>query len=401
MRLLLFQNRPAIRVYKLGWTLQTLGHEVAIAHKARRPLIAEHAWLAERLLHVPMSKSEHLAELSRAADVTVLFNADVMAQGTEGDRRVTFVGDLSGLRENGAEQAEIERDVLRSSAGLMFVSEAQLALAEREYGPFSAPRISIHNGPLEAMLGGPPAERLSAADRRVHVVYSGMMQAESGTPRDVVPVLERLLDDPAIVVHVIPGAATTVPPAVAAHAESGRLVLEETVPSRDVIAALRRFDVGLIYVDEAYPQIRDTMRPNKLYEYRAAGLAVVANDGAALRDYLAANSCGSVFEDLDGVAAAVRAAAELRVHPEVETWEAQAAAIDAFFRGLALAPAAALPRPRRTGVVARLRASKKQQRDALAERLAYALSSAPDWRQLASDRSWNAAVDELMSIERG
>lgn len=393
MRFLLFQNRPAIRVYKLAWTLQSLGHEVAIAHKARRPPIAEHAWLAARLLHVPMSQSEHLALLSRAADVTVYFNADVMAQATDGDRRVTFVGDLSGLRENGAEHADVERDVLRSSAGLMFVSEAQQELAEREYGPLGAPRIAIHNGPLEEMCGGDAVERLSAADGRVHVVYSGMMQPESGTPRDVVPVLERLLAEPEIVVHVIPGAATKVPAAVEEHASSGRLVLEQTVPSRDVVAALRRFDVGLIYVDEAYPQIRDTMRPNKLYEYRAAGLAVVANDGAALRGYLGAD--GAVFARLDEVGDAVRAARP--PSRPVETWESQAAQIDAFFRGLEVAAAVALSRPRFT---LRRATSKRERRDRVVERLAYALSASPDWRALAGDRKWNAAVAELIAIEQ-
>ena len=54
-RALLVQHRPAARVYKLAWLLRKLGHSVCIAHGARRPLLEEHAWLAQPFLHVPIA----------------------------------------------------------------------------------------------------------------------------------------------------------------------------------------------------------------------------------------------------------------------------------------------------------------------------------------------------------
>jgi hypothetical protein len=88
------------------------------------------------------------------------------------------------------------------------------------------------------------------------------------------------------------------------------------------------------------------MRPNKLYEYLAAGLPVVANRGRELEQYLREKEAGLVFEGLDEAVPAIRSAAALSRRPgwppPVETYESQASRLDAFFEEV-LAGSRAIP----------------------------------------------------------
>ena len=124
-------------------------------------------------------------------------------------------------------------------------------------------------------------------------------------------------------------------------------VVEPTVTSRELVRSLARFDVGIVYVDEGFGPIRDTMRPNKLYEYLAAGLPVVANRGRELEQYLREKEAGFVFEGLDEAVHGdqERGGSEQAGRgwpPPVETYESQASRLDAFFEEV-LAGSRAIP----------------------------------------------------------
>jgi glycosyltransferase involved in cell wall biosynthesis len=331
------QVRPAIRLYKLACALGR-SHEIVVALGAGRQVRREHGWMAERFEHVEVETVGDVESLAASTDAVV--HCDVTRPLALAGRRhpgyVKFVGDVVGIREDADRSAAREAVCLRAARGQIFTSPVQASCAQELYGPFACPVLALHNGPVEEMLRrSTEVAKLSAADGRIHVVYAGAIAGVSGTSRDVRPLIEALLGEDDLVVHVIGAASKKVPDWVRAHGRAGKLVVDPTVSSRDLVGSLSRFDAGLVYYHDAFPRIRDTTRPNKVYEYLAAGLPVVANRGRAVGEYLAARRAGVLFDRVEEVPAAVRRAVELPRRagwpPPVETYEAQLPLLEAFF----------------------------------------------------------------------
>jgi glycosyltransferase involved in cell wall biosynthesis len=82
------------------------------------------------------------------------------------------------------------------------------------------------------------------------------------------------------------------------------------LPNREALDRVRRADVGMIphYADEAW----NSTIPNKLFDYMAAGLPVVASDAIPVKRVVSTTGCGLVFadRDADDLARALRAAAD-------------------------------------------------------------------------------------------
>lgn len=337
-RALLVQYRPAIRVYKLAWVLRKLGHGVCIVYDPRARPIEEHAWMARTFPHVPAASPEEIDVLAEGMDVVFHFNTDIaFTDGAAGHPGYAlYVGDIGSVRERSrAEKTERETRNLRRARGVIFCSEEQARVADEEHGPLFAPRLVLHNGPVEEMLlHGRERQRLSAADGKVHVVYSGTMTPNPATSRHIQPLVDAVAGAEDLVLHLIGAAGGKVPPALLDLQAAGRLVIDETVSTLDLIPSLSRFDVGLIYVNPEFEQVVRAVRPNKLYEYLAAGLPVVTVAGSAAARYLTERGVGVVIEDLSTVREAIEEARSLREAPgwppPVETYESQGEAIQQF-----------------------------------------------------------------------
>lgn len=341
-RALLVQYRPAIRVYKLAWVLRKLGYGVCIAHDPDRPLLEEHAWMGRLFPHIPVVSPDEVDVLAEEMDLVVHFTVDTTLSDGGGSHPgyTLYVGDIGSVRERStAEKTEREAFNFKRARGLVFVSEEQACLAEDVFGPFGAPRLVLHNGPVEEMLlHGRARPRLSATDGKVHAVYSGVMSPDPSSSRHIQPLVEVVAGSDAIVLHLIGAAGRTVPPALLELQATGRLVIDETVSTLDLIPSLSRFDVGLIYNNPEFEHVVRAVRPNKLYEYLAAGLPVVTVAGSAAAQYLVERGAGVVIDDLSTVREAIEEARLLREAPgwppPVETYESQAPAIQQFLESV-------------------------------------------------------------------
>jgi glycosyltransferase involved in cell wall biosynthesis len=84
--------------------------------------------------------------------------------------------------------------------------------------------------------------------------------------------------------------------------KDGTVEFHGRLPYRDALLALRSFDVGVIphFVQDH----TNTTIPNKIFEYMAAGLAVIASDARPLARIVRETGCGEVFRNQDCVSLA-------------------------------------------------------------------------------------------------
>ena len=126
----------------------------------------------------------------------------------------------------------------------------------------------------------------------------------------------------------------------------GRVRFEGWQPYGRLAAYLAAADLGA--VPHVRDELTDTTIPNKLFEYMAAGLPVVASDCAPIARVVESSGCGAVFRSGDvascaGVLAGLAADAGLRTRlgaagrraaEEVYNWDVDAANLRGLYRGL-------------------------------------------------------------------
>jgi glycogen(starch) synthase len=165
--------------------------------------------------------------------------------------------------------------------------------------PASAPADPADRSPLRAALG-------LAADARI-ALYLGGLQPGRG--------LEILVDVAArlavgdVVVLMGPGHPDYVAALRERAARAGaaeRLVLAPAVPTEDVVRWAAGADVGLALIQNVSLSYFLSL-PNKLFEYVAAGLPVVASDFPELRGVVEGRGLGAVCapDDPDAIARAI------------------------------------------------------------------------------------------------
>jgi len=208
----------------------------------------------------------------------------------------------------------VERWVLpRVDGVLVVVEESRARLIADGVAP---ERVSVvSNTPPLARLreSGEGAHDRKAASAPLRIVYLGLMEGVRGVPV--------LLDAAALLARQnIPFGLTLYGdgkdlPRFRAHARSLGLTASQAdfqgrVPNAAALAALRTMDVGVIphVADESW----NTTVPNKLFDYMAAGLAVVTSDARPAARIVRETGAGLVYQHSDaaGLARALAALAD-------------------------------------------------------------------------------------------
>lgn len=79
---------------------------------------------------------------------------------------------------------------------------------------------------------------------------------------------------------------------------SNRVILQDPVPSRDVVAAAKGADLGIWSLPDISKNFRYAL-PNKVFEYLAAGLPIAVADYPEPRTIVEAHDCGVTFDPYD------------------------------------------------------------------------------------------------------
>jgi glycosyltransferase involved in cell wall biosynthesis len=203
----------------------------------------------------------------------------------------------------------LERRLAAHADAVITVGEGVAAELARRYRipppavvrnlPAAAPAGDDHGSPLRAALGLP-------ADARI-ALYLGGLQPGRGL-ETLVDVAARLPDGD-MVVLMGPGHPDYVANLRERAARAGaaeRVVLAPAVPTEDVVRWAAGADLGLALIQNVSLSYYLSL-PNKLFEYVAAGLPVVASDFPQLRGVVEGRGLGAVCapDDPDAIARAI------------------------------------------------------------------------------------------------
>jgi hypothetical protein len=268
MKILIFQYRPAIRVYKIGRVLQKSGFDVELC--GTRELFD---YFGDQFKYHLVAKHEELERLAAGYDILIHGNANLNWSNVSHPCRICAVGDVDTFRRQNSKSMEMERYTFREFDGFIFVSEEQMnSVNEYFWGGVgktkswnsSLPGIVIKNGILEEWL---PKRKL---------LYSGnMIHSGSVKYRDLLPLFKEI----AVMgyeVHLYPGHLHY--PEEYYQYQTDGIVLHDRICPFELVGEFRQYDAGLILFnlgDKKGYQNLDYTLPNKLYEYRAAGLPVI------------------------------------------------------------------------------------------------------------------------------
>jgi glycosyltransferase involved in cell wall biosynthesis len=243
--------------------------------------------------------------------------------------------DLISLRAGGDPNlAFFEGLANRGATGRVYTTPYQLEEARQLYG-VEGPSLVLMNYAAQEDLPHQNLPKLSAGDGRVHMVYEGGLGGNAH--RDFSELFVQLARG-GLVLHIHP---TSHDPALAEF--FGRVPnvhYYHPISPREIMTQLTRYDVGIIPFNLAKGNRRflDSTVANKLFEYLAAGLPVVASDLQSYRDYFAANPVGFTYSDardllerLPGLLAATRGQ-DLSAH--ARTYESEIHRLEEFYFSL-------------------------------------------------------------------
>lgn len=208
-------------------------------------------------------------------------------------------GRFDALVRNPAAIARVERWTLpRVAHVLVVVEESRDRLTALG---LPAERISIvSNTPPRARAIGPERDAAGPAGSPLRLVYLGLLEVHRGVG-ELLDAVALLRDRGRRVTATIIGAGRD---EALFHRRAAELRLDPPVvsftgrlPNDAALAAVAQSDVGVVphLVSEAW----NTTIPNKLFDYMAAGLAVVSSDVAPCRRIIGETGCGRIYRSGD------------------------------------------------------------------------------------------------------
>lgn len=341
MRVLFVQDQMCGRTAKLAQLLRDSGADVSLVELSKSSPLADYSLFDEHL-NLPFDRG--LATIlkrgrkirstlekwlqSRAFDVVHTCNEpDYFGAWLPTLTAVPVVHDLHDLATERPPTSSTplhnlairylhrrwEAQAARRAAVLLTTSPMMADYLQKKYGHPHVHAITNKVPPQEFVRRA----KLSAADGRVHVVYSGGLSLDDRSQRSLLPTLQQMAGN-GVEVHVYPVAIKAAERQAIRKAceRSAALHFHEPVPQARMIEELSQFDLGVVWnMDPENTNVRFTT-PNKLYEYQVAGLGILTNlsDGYVGR-YVREKGCGVVVADAEEARREIRKKSTYNLDP--------------------------------------------------------------------------------------
>ena len=182
----------------------------------------------------------------------------------------------------------LESALAQRAADVITVTPAMAAELER--------RLRLQR-PLRVVMNCPPLDPAEPDAARTHGRLRVAYLAAVGHARPLDDLLKAAAAAPEVELwlHVLGANAADLQRQVGEHGLAGRAHVLQPVEPDQIVPTLRAYDVGVV-IDRPLALNNEVTLPNKLFEYLMAGLAVVAPDFGALRDFVEGERVGLTFE---------------------------------------------------------------------------------------------------------
>lgn len=204
-----------------------------------------------------------------------------------------------GLRTVYERLISLEREATLNSNARIYVSEHTMELARRRYRIPKERSVLFYNYAMRSDVK-PPIEKLSDKDGELHIVYEGVL-SDDGYRGRMLPLFESIAKKGVhIHIHGI-GAEQTLRAFKAPQSRIKRYHYEGSLPHEELMKVLTRYDAGMIpflpyEADQGY---MDTMLPNKLFDYLAAGLCLLVPPTRSMQLFVSRTGTGITYRGVD------------------------------------------------------------------------------------------------------
>lgn len=338
LNILFVQEAPCIRNYKMATALRSRGHSVSLAYTKAR-LSQMYKGLGDDVYNrcIRIQNYRQLWDISSDYDVVHCHNEpDVLTVAAlAGDTPVVHdTHDLVSLRAAGEDESlsYFEGVANRGADGRVYTTPFQMQEASELYG-VDGPSLVFYNYASQSDIPSSLLPKLSEKDGRFHLVYEGGVGVQGH--RDFSELFLSVASD-AVRIHIYP--TRYVEQIADIFKPNPYIAYHKPLSLKEIIRQMSQYDAGIIpfNMEKGNKRFLDSTIANKLIEYLAAGLPVVASPLKSYVEYFKDNPVGFVFHTPDDIVSRIDELKDIAEKTDltryVRTYESEIGRMVAFYQ---------------------------------------------------------------------
>ncbi len=296
LNILFVQEAPCIRNYKMATALRSRGHNVSLAF-TKALLSQVYKGLSDNVYNecIKLNNYRQLWDISRNYDIIHCHNEpdELTVSALAGEAPVVHdTHDLISLRANGDKNLSYFEGIAnRGANGRIYSTPFQLEEARKLYG-INGSSIVYYNYASNNDLPLTSLQKLSDQDGQVHIVYEGGI---GGNGHRDFSSLFKELSDSGIHIHIYPTFYNQdIANGFSLH---NNIHYYHPLSPKQIIENMTQYDFGIIpfNLEKGNKRFLDSTIANKLFEYLAAGLPVIASPLKTYIDFFRKNPVGITY----------------------------------------------------------------------------------------------------------
>ena len=337
LNILFVQESPCIRNYKMATALRSRGHRVSLAYTKAR-LSQMYKGLSDDVYNecIQIQSHRRLWDISKNYDIVHCHNEpDVLTVAAlAGDAPVVHdTHDLISLRADGDPNLSYFEGVAnRGAAGRVYSTPYQMEEAKKLYG-VNGPSLVFYNYASEVDLPKKFLPKLSDQGGDVHIVYEGGIGGN--THRDFSSLFVDLAKQ-GIHIHIYP---TFYNQEIAQYFSAHKIIhYYQPLSPKQIMEEMTQYDFGIIpfNLEKGNKRFLDSTIANKLFEYQAAGLPVIASPLQSYIDYFKKTPTGITFKNSQDIIKNIPKLKEITERTDfskqIFTYEREIEKLEAFYK---------------------------------------------------------------------